>query len=241
MRRVKVLLIIILLAAAIGAVGFAVFRFLTRDADSVTAEEWIVKKYELIGQLETFSSSLDDVMSLYSIGSISTQDLANEVYIAQSELAIMKRLYDQDLEEHPIRTGTHTYETKKGMEGLETIWESYEMMLDQLADICTSSGSANDAAYVYLAYREPVTSGLFDYMQAYYSVTDPSRMLSAWSGAKEETETGMADTNQAETSQAGTGQTAASQTEAAQAGAGQTGIGQEEPVELTEGTESLAE
>lgn len=218
--------VIVLLAAAIGAAGFAAFWFLTRDSGSVTAEEWIVKKYELIGQLETFSSSLDDVMSLYSIGSISTQDLANEVYIAQSELAIMKRLYDQDLEEHPIRTGTHTYETKKGMEGLETIWESYETMLDQLADICTSSASANDAAYVYLAYREPVTSGLFDYMQAYYSVTDPSRMLSTDLDAQEDSETGPVENSQTEASQAETSQTGSSQTE---------------PGCLIEGIESLTE
>lgn len=191
MKKKRRIIIFILAAAVFTAVLIVcIARFLQMEQKKVTAEEWIVKKYELVEQFDSFSSGLDDVISLYSMGSISVEDLSNEIYVAKSTLALMKKLYDQDLEEHPIKIGTHTYETKKGMEGLELIWECYDSMLSQIDDVCRSTGSANDVAYVYLAYRETVAGGLFDYMQAYYSVTDPSKMLKAETSGQDNTETG---------------------------------------------------
>lgn len=176
MKKKRRIIIITFLAIIFASLSFFVVKYIKNEQRKVTAEEWIVKKYELIDQLSAFSSGLDDVVSLYSVGSISAQDLSNEIYIAKTQLAIMEKLYDQELEEHPIKTGTHTVETKCGMDGLDLIWGAYEELLDQMDQVCEASGSANDIAYIYLAYREPITTGLFEYMHAYYSITDPSKL-----------------------------------------------------------------
>lgn len=172
----KQIMIIVLPILAVSLAAIPVVRFVKNEQRKVTAEEWIVNQYHLVGEFNLFASTLDDVVSVYTIGSMDVTDLANEVAISQAELAIMKRVYDQELEEHPIKTGTHTMVTKAGMEGIEKIWDSYEALLGQMEQTCMEGGSANEIAYTYLGYREPVADGLFDYICAYYSITDPSKL-----------------------------------------------------------------
>lgn len=179
MRKKKYLLIVLLLLAVVAA-GVSILGYIKKEQKKVTAQEWIANQYHLIDEFNTFSSTLDDVITVYTIGSMDTSDLVNELEIAGTELEIMKLAYDQDLEEHPIKTGTHTYETKAGKEGIEKIWDSYQALVAQMEESCANGGSANEIAYTYLAYREPIADGLFDYIYAYYSITDPSKLESLW-------------------------------------------------------------
>ena len=75
--KAQKIIIRIVLIGVIAVVACGVLFGIILKPKGYTGEEWYAKQDEYLGQLETFASTLDDVMTLYITGSVSEEDLMN--------------------------------------------------------------------------------------------------------------------------------------------------------------------
>lgn len=114
-------------------------------------------------EFEVYANDIDTVMTLYLTDSIQEEDFLNHLSLFQEQLYVMQTAYTSDMENYLVRTGTHTYDTKRGCEAVK---ECYNVM-QNLLDMMKENYQDKDAlSYKYLAYHQEVISTVSDYMTA---------------------------------------------------------------------------
>lgn len=136
-----------ILVLSVGLYGFSVYR---KEQRKQTGHEWFDRQAEYLTQFDKFSEQVDTVTVLYTIGSISEEDLRNHLYIFRTEISLMKKAYEDELKAHPVKTGTHTYATKKGSEAVYDIYELYSELFNDMESV---SSDRDKVSYTYMTYR----------------------------------------------------------------------------------------
>lgn len=152
---------ILLILGIVIAASVSVYAW--KEYQKQTGEEWFQKQEQYVDDLETYSSSMDDILTLYLTGSIPKEDFLTHVSIQKQELEIMERVYEQERQKHPVKTGTHTYETKAGCEAVEGCYR----VMDELIGVMEQNADDSEAlAYKYLAGQKQMVKEISRYMAA---------------------------------------------------------------------------
>lgn len=111
MRKKKSLIIVFILIFAV--IGISVGHYFWKESKKMTGVEWFAEQESYVKQMETYADSMDDIMTLYLNGTITKDDFLNHLSVQQKELTIMEGMYKKEKNAHPVRTGTHSYATKR--------------------------------------------------------------------------------------------------------------------------------
>lgn len=167
MRKKKILIIVFILLCAL--TGISVGHYFWKESKKMTGVEWFAEQESYVKQMETYTDSMDDIMTLYLNGTITKDDFLNHLSVKQDELMIMKGMYQKEKKAHPVRTGTHNYATKKGCEAVEKCYLAFDdliLMAEKNAD------DKKALAYKYIAAHETLIDHLSDYMASYETVSE---------------------------------------------------------------------
>lgn len=157
---------VILLLLLIPAVLFTYFKL--KDS-RITGEEWFVKQSTYMKSMEELCESLDTIVSLYINGNINENDYYSHMLIINDEILIIKNARTQYLSEHPIKPGTHTFDSKSGCESVDNTMS--QLLL--LVETCTNNSvypDKNKLAYNYLAYTMSISEYLDQYQKSYINI-----------------------------------------------------------------------
>lgn len=160
MRKKVIRSIVILLLLCCAGAGIRSYYLYKQQ---YTGKEWLSHQNKYFDQLETFSDTVDTVVSLYLNNNISEEDLQNHIDDLQDELSLMYASYKEEKTKHPVRLGTDTYETKSGTEAVERLYEVYEKMLDDLSSL---SGDKDKFTYTKLIYNDEIADKIAAYKAA---------------------------------------------------------------------------
>lgn len=149
-----------------GATLLAVFCLFTMTAcaaKGMDAKEWLLAQYDTLGILQMYCEEMDDVVSLYLSSSMSAEEFLNEISFLSNVLEEMELARRED----PVKVGSHTYETKLGMDGYNKIWSDLRNLTDALL---TQEGllyDQNQLTYFYMGYRDALAQDYEDYYVGY--------------------------------------------------------------------------
>lgn len=147
-------------------IAFGAFSaFYISYSKQLTGTEWFQKQDKYIDEMETYAQSMDDIFALYISGSISEEDFLNHISVLQSQLTIMEKAYAKAESENPVKTGSHTYSSKKGCESVKGCYD----VLSEILDMASSENNYSDTetlSYKYLTCQQEIIEHLADYMAA---------------------------------------------------------------------------
>ena len=123
------ILLLVLLSALV--TGFLRFR---QWKNEQTGREWFEAQSAYLDQFESFADQMDTVVTLYLKGDIKADDFANHLSILKAQLAAMQASYEEAKAKHPVRLGSDTYDTKKGAESVEALFDDFTSILTALDD-----------------------------------------------------------------------------------------------------------
>lgn len=158
----KILCLLFVIALTIA--GIYGGRWYLSYRKQITGDQWFEKQQTYVDEMKTFGESMDKVVTLYLTKSIDQEDLLNHADTFNSSLIVMKRKYEQDKKDHPVRTGSYTYLTKKGCESVEKCYPALSKMVYMLTD-GNYYRDRDKLSYEYLACEQPLIKN----MSAYYS------------------------------------------------------------------------
>ena len=133
-------------------------------AKGMTAEEWILSRYDVMNVVEMYCGELDDVVGIYVSGGMTEEQFSAETAELKKEFDMMK----SERKEEKIKVGTHTESTKLGEEGYEDAWKHLEALTNALAGDETLL-DANKLAYFCMAYSEALSEDFEKYYAAYFA------------------------------------------------------------------------
>ena len=146
-----------LLAGILAARGFYHYQ------KQYTGEEWFQKQETYISSLRTYVGEMDDVFALYIAGSIQEEDFLNHISVLHRELDIIQGCYKKEQSEHPVRTGTYTYEEKLGCEGVSETLDNLQEVLSMAGN---NSSNIDTLSYKYLALHQNIIDSMAKYTSA---------------------------------------------------------------------------
>ena len=132
-------------------------------AKGMDAKEWLLAQYDTLGILQMYCEEMDDVVSLYLSSSMPAEEFLNEISFLSDVLEEMESARSED----PVKVGSHTYETKLGMDGYNKIWSDLRNQTDALL---TQEGllyDQNQLTYFYMGYRDALAQDYEDYYIGY--------------------------------------------------------------------------
>lgn len=161
--KAQKIIIRIVLIGVIAVVACGVLFGIILKPKGYTGEEWYAKQDEYLGQLETFASTLDDVMTLYITGSVSEEDLMNYTGMLRNELDVMVYEYDTDIAENPLQTGTVS---EKDQVAANSVRQCYDVFYDILNEVEANSSDPARLRYIYLGYHQIFNEAASGYFTA---------------------------------------------------------------------------
>lgn len=171
MRRRKTVILALLSILIAVAASTAIY---TSYSGQLTGTEWFQKQDKYIDSMETYAQSMDDIFALYISGSISEEDFLNHISVLQSQLTIMEKTYAKAEVENPVKTGSHTYSSKKGCESVKGCYE----VLNEILDMASKEENYSDIellSYKYLTCQQEIIEHLADYMAASEIIQEESQ------------------------------------------------------------------
>ena len=136
-------------------------------AKGITAEEWLIRKYDTLDLLELFCTDMDEIVSMYLTGSMTTADYLEQMGIIEKELSLMEK--EREENEEKIRPGTHTEETKTAKDHYDAVWSELRELVNALLTQENLIAGGDELAYFYMAYNESITGHLKGYADGYLS------------------------------------------------------------------------
>jgi len=85
MRKKKILIIVFILLCAL--TGISVGHYFWKESKKMTGVEWFAEQESYVKQMETYTDSMDDIMTLYLNGTITKDDFLKS-YIELSRIIL---------------------------------------------------------------------------------------------------------------------------------------------------------
>lgn len=131
----------------------------------ITGNDWILMQESHLSDLEMFADNMDEVFSLYVMGAIGTTDFLTEIALLREEYLIIDSIYEAEKQEYPILPESNSYAAQKGSESMERVRDILASILNS-AIVNGIPLSPEEAAYMYMAYKEELANNLAIYMTA---------------------------------------------------------------------------
>lgn len=160
MRRIKKRWIII---PVFFLVIIALCSYIYQEEQKITGEEWLSVQSTYIDEMSIYADNMDTIFALYIGGSISEADFLNHIEILEDELTVMVAARDELQDKYEIKTGSHTYSSKKGCEAVDHCYLTLKDILDMARN---NYQDVDVLSYKYLAFHQEVIDDLADYMAA---------------------------------------------------------------------------
>lgn len=160
LRHPVLLLILLLILLSALVTGFLRFR---QWKNEQTGREWFEAQSAYLDQFDSFADQMDTVVTLYLKGDIKADDFVNHLSILKAQLTAMQTSYADAREKHPVRLGSDTYDTKKGAESVEALFDDFASILTALDD---ASSDPVQVMYKYIAARQTIIDHLSVYTTA---------------------------------------------------------------------------
>lgn len=154
-------------AAILAAVMAGTLTLSGCRAKGIDGEKWILSQGENLNTLELYMKNLDDTTTLYTAGGLTDNSFKAEMEIRQQEYDIIYKKFQQELEENPIKVGSHTYESKRGYDGLIKLWEDVGKITGLLEGMAENGTTPDAVSYQYIAYQPTLSKDLAEYSAAF--------------------------------------------------------------------------
>lgn len=132
----------------------------------IDGNQWLEIQEVCMTDLESFCEGMDEVYTLYIIGSISPQDFVNEIALLNTQYGYLIAAYDQLKADNPLKPESHSYLSKQGTEAMENIYLTIKQTLDYSLDSEGNAKSIDEIAYLYLAQRQQLIGYISEYSTA---------------------------------------------------------------------------
>lgn len=165
--RKKIIIIVLVFICTI--TGSSIGGYFWKESKKMTGVEWFAKQESYVKEMESYADSMDDIVTLYLNGTITEEDFQNHLSVLQDELTIMRGIYQKDKKEHPVKTGTYNYATKKGCQAVEKCYQGFSDLV-QMAQ--KNSGDKNALTYKYIAAHKTMIDYMADYMASYETIEE---------------------------------------------------------------------
>ena len=153
LKKIFIIVLVVILAAT--GIYFLCFR-----ENGITGNEWLMDQEERMNDVSAFCDEMDEVFTLYIGGYMSRDDFVNEEILLRQQFAILKAKYEQKDAETKIKTGTHSWSSKKGEEVLSDLFKHIEDFISvEYADMDKQSILAN-----YLVLQETIERDVAGYI-----------------------------------------------------------------------------
>ena len=161
--RKKVVLIILFIAILISL--FFVWRKIKAYNNQVIGNDILAMQDTYIENMQTYATSMDDIVTLYVSGSMSQEDFLDNVDVLEAELTILYKEYTDDMQKanEKMKIGSSTYESQRGCEAVDTCFHTFQDVIDMLYD---SYGDPVALSYKYIAYQQTFIEHMAEYSAA---------------------------------------------------------------------------
>ena len=157
-KKRKIWLPVVIILILIFVIGIAASM---PKSSEISGIEYFSMQGRYMDDLENFADQMDDVVSLYISGAIKEEDFLIHLQQLEEEEKIMKGLYDKEKKENPVKTGSHTYDTKAGCEAVEACFFAFESLVSEMEE---TSSEPEQIGYIYLSYHQEFADHLADYI-----------------------------------------------------------------------------
>ena len=137
----------------------------------IDGEQWFDRQKEYIETMETLTTSLDNVVSLYINGNIGVEDFINHMQVLRQELDIVIVSYENEEKEHPVKVGTHTYESKSGCEAVKSSITEVSSLINNCLEESVFSDK-DKLSYTYIAYKMSIAEFISIYTESLNAIND---------------------------------------------------------------------
>jgi hypothetical protein len=145
----------------------------------ITGNEWLKMQDDFVDDLESFTSDMDEVYSLYFSGKISDDDFVEEVSTLYNLYDVMMLKREDFKAQHPIKPESHTYLSKRGTSALDNIPVTLKKILDCSIQSDGTPLDNKNLSYKYLKYKDDIIGYFMDYKTALEWLTDAENYLEA--------------------------------------------------------------
>lgn len=155
-RKLKIILIS---ALTVVVAIFCIYFFGFRET-GITGNEWLMDQEERMEDISAYCDNMDNVFTLYIGGYMSRDDFINEEILLRQQFSILKAKYEQKDLEANIKTGSHSWASKKGQDIFGDLFKHLEDFIKiEYADMDKQSILAN-----YLILQENVKKDVGGYI-----------------------------------------------------------------------------
>ncbi len=127
MRKKKILIIVFILLCAL--TGISVGHYFWKESKKMTGVEWFAEQESYVKQMETYTDSMDDIMTLYLNGTITKHDFQTHLSAKQNELTIMKGMYQKKKKHIRLEPVHIIMLQKKGCESVEKCYQAFDDLI----------------------------------------------------------------------------------------------------------------
>ena len=176
----KLAILLILITGVILIFDFAI------ESKKLTGNEWLNEQYSYMNNVAFFCEEMDTVYSLYLSGNMSRTDFLAQYKLLVKQHELMEADYDIWLKEHPVKTGSFSYISKKGENAINGLRKNISLLLLETVP----DGIPQDIktmTYTYLQYNDAIENNLIEYAVAFRWLveadtadTSMKRVLNNW-------------------------------------------------------------
>lgn len=128
-----------------------------------TGNEWLLQQKSYCEELQEICSSIDDVYSLYLLGSMEINDYCNEIQLLQVQALACSAQYEQQKKDANILPASHSYASKAGVDALESSNMEIQMFLEQSLE----TTDRETLARLYVDFQDEMITNLATYITSY--------------------------------------------------------------------------
>lgn len=129
----------------------------------ISADEWIIAKYDTLPDIQSYCTRLDDVVALYLSDGITQEMYLTNIKDLELQLSEMEILQEKG----SIKPGTFTELTMAAKEGYDDIWSSLNTLVSTMQSDNTVLEDKAALSYLYLAYQEQLQSDMEKFVAGY--------------------------------------------------------------------------
>ena len=128
-----------------------------------TGNEWLLQQEPYCEELQEICSSIDDVYSLYLLGSMETNDYCNEIQLLQVQALACSAQYEQRKKDADILPASHSYASKAGIDALENSNRTIQTFLEKSLETV----DCETLARLYVDFQDEMLTNLATYITSY--------------------------------------------------------------------------
>ena len=164
MKRKRIIIVIAI--AIIVVLGIGIFFSIKSANSGITGNEWLLEQENYLTDVQDFCSNMDEVFSLYIMGTMSKADFVNEITIMKTEYAVIQSDYEKVIKNNPVKAGSYSYVSKRGIDGITNARKYIADVLNVAIGEDGVALSIDEEAYQYLAFKQNLSDALADYQTA---------------------------------------------------------------------------